>query len=216
VCSGSSASCPADTIQDEDGDGVCDSQDKCPNAADPDQADGDGDGIGDACDPCTNVDHIVATKVRLKLTKLDTAPGDEGLSFKGRLDGVPTTPTIDPTTKGVRLILETSPGGAFLDVTLPGGTGWKANKKKTSFRFKSASGVGGIRSISLKTSPKHSGRVQFKVTGKSVGIANPTVLPVKGTLVIDSPLAMTGQCGETGFSSTSCKRNKKGSTLTCR
>jgi hypothetical protein len=36
---------------DTDGDGVNDSVDNCPNAANPDQADLDDDGLGDACDP---------------------------------------------------------------------------------------------------------------------------------------------------------------------
>ncbi|HUE90026.1 MAG TPA: thrombospondin type 3 repeat-containing protein [Vicinamibacterales bacterium] len=37
---------------DNDGDGVCDDVDNCPNTANPDQADADGDGVGDACDNC--------------------------------------------------------------------------------------------------------------------------------------------------------------------
>jgi hypothetical protein len=37
---------------DADGDGIPDSADNCPAAANPDQADTDADGIGDACDPC--------------------------------------------------------------------------------------------------------------------------------------------------------------------
>jgi hypothetical protein len=39
---------------DADGDGVPDSADNCPEAANADQADSDADGIGDACDPCPN------------------------------------------------------------------------------------------------------------------------------------------------------------------
>ena len=67
--------CPFDAFpnEDTDGDGVCDSQDRClqdppgadrdddgvenacdvcPDIADPDQTDTDRDGVGDACDPC--------------------------------------------------------------------------------------------------------------------------------------------------------------------
>jgi hypothetical protein len=40
----------APTVTDGDGDGVPDSSDNCPNAANPDQADADGDGIGNVCD----------------------------------------------------------------------------------------------------------------------------------------------------------------------
>ncbi len=37
---------------DEDGDGVFDDVDNCPQSANPDQADADGDGIGNVCDNC--------------------------------------------------------------------------------------------------------------------------------------------------------------------
>lgn len=39
-------------VLDSDGDGVIDSVDNCPEAANADQADSDADGHGDACDPC--------------------------------------------------------------------------------------------------------------------------------------------------------------------
>lgn len=37
---------------DADGDGVCDADDNCPQAANADQVDADADGLGDACDAC--------------------------------------------------------------------------------------------------------------------------------------------------------------------
>jgi Thrombospondin type 3 repeat len=37
---------------DEDGDGIADDEDNCPDTPNPDQADVDGDGAGDACDAC--------------------------------------------------------------------------------------------------------------------------------------------------------------------
>ncbi|MFN0136008.1 MAG: thrombospondin type 3 repeat-containing protein [Phycisphaerae bacterium] len=40
------------TCTDTDGDGICNSQDGCPNTPDPNQEDSDGDGHGDACDLC--------------------------------------------------------------------------------------------------------------------------------------------------------------------
>ncbi|MCL7489108.1 MAG: thrombospondin type 3 repeat-containing protein [Desulfobulbaceae bacterium] len=39
-------------VIDSDGDGVSDTEDNCPFAANADQSDQDGDGIGDVCDPC--------------------------------------------------------------------------------------------------------------------------------------------------------------------
>lgn len=41
---------------DQDGDGIEDSLDNCPEVFNPDQLDTDGDGIGDACDECTDED----------------------------------------------------------------------------------------------------------------------------------------------------------------
>lgn len=41
---------------DQDGDGIEDSLDNCPEVYNPDQLDTDGDGIGDACDECTDED----------------------------------------------------------------------------------------------------------------------------------------------------------------
>ena len=64
-----------------------------------------------------NVQNIHPTKTLIKLTKLTNEPND-GFQFKGVLDGVPTPPSIDPLTRGgLRVILETSPGGAAFSST---------------------------------------------------------------------------------------------------
>jgi uncharacterized delta-60 repeat protein len=47
-----SASFVLDPALDQDGDGILDTVDNCPNVYNPDQKDTDGDGIGDACDNC--------------------------------------------------------------------------------------------------------------------------------------------------------------------
>ncbi len=47
-----STTCAMADPNDTDGDGKINSEDNCPNVANPDQADADGDGKGDACDSC--------------------------------------------------------------------------------------------------------------------------------------------------------------------
>jgi hypothetical protein len=43
---------------DQDGDGVCDLRDNCPEAHNPDHRDFDRDGAGDACDPDVDNDGV--------------------------------------------------------------------------------------------------------------------------------------------------------------
>jgi MYXO-CTERM domain-containing protein len=45
-------------IVDDDDDGLCSTEDNCPNVPNPDQGDVDGDGVGDACDSCPNVPNL--------------------------------------------------------------------------------------------------------------------------------------------------------------
>ena len=46
--------CPADVIDDSDGDGLCGDVDNCPEFGNPDQRDVDVDGRGDPCDNCVS------------------------------------------------------------------------------------------------------------------------------------------------------------------
>src|SRR5206468_2418741 len=101
---------------DADGDGVCDASDNCPADPNPDQQDADGDGVGDACDPCTN--GVAVTTAKVTVAKLATPGGDDRLRFRGRLDlPFPFSPPLDPTMKGVRILLDDSTGGRVLDAT---------------------------------------------------------------------------------------------------
>jgi hypothetical protein len=48
-------------IPDEDGDGISDADDNCPQVANADQGDGDADGLGDVCDEEPEIQNFVLT-----------------------------------------------------------------------------------------------------------------------------------------------------------
>ncbi len=184
---------------DSDGDGVMDAVDDCPSVADPAQVDGDGDGRGDACDPCTNVASVVLVKPHLKLAKLGKTPGDETVSFDATLTAVPALPAIDAAVNGLRFLVTTANGGTLVDVTIPGVGGWKTGMRGWSFRSKT--GVNGITSAKLKGTAHVAGLFKVALKGKNLTLApTPGQLPLTATVVIDTPLAASGQCGETSFS----------------
>jgi subtilisin family serine protease len=47
--------CSESPLFDDDGDGIPEGSDNCPEVSNPDQLDGDGDGVGDACDNCSGI-----------------------------------------------------------------------------------------------------------------------------------------------------------------
>jgi hypothetical protein len=218
-CTGTSAACPADDGEsDTDGDGVCNLRDNCAGVPNGSQADSDDDGVGDDCDPCNNIVPVFAIKQRVRIKRLDTPGGDDRLRFKGVIT-VPTSPAIDPPAKGVRVLLDDGAGNRALDAIIPGGSGWKANPAGTRWRYLNAQGPLGITKVRIKTRRKAPGRLRFLVVGKRGNYAmSATHMPVKGTFIVDSPMARTGQCGEALFTGPArrCVFNRSGSTLNCK
>lgn len=204
---------------DADGDGIADATDDCPTVADPAQADADGDGRGDACDPCTNTAAVSLVKPHVKLGKLGGAAGDETLAFDASLT-VPTTPPIDAAAHGVRLVLAAAGGAPVLDVTVPGGAGWKTVGAYGG-SFKSKLGVNGVTSAKVRGRATLPGFYKVGVKGKTLTLAvAPAALPLTATLVLDPPLATTGQCGERSFPGPKptpvCVLNAAATTLRCK
>jgi len=144
------------------------------------------------------------TKHRLAITKLLTGPGDDKLVFRGRAI-LPLMPLIKPHEKGVRVLLQDSAHTDFLDVTIPGGAydkltkiGWtmSRNGARWNYRNLGPNPPGGIYRASLRITPIP-GEVVFSVLGRKGGYNFPLQnIPVRGILVVDSPLAITGQCAE--------------------
>jgi hypothetical protein len=204
TCTGTSVTCPVDGFVDGDGDGVGDGCDNCPTVANSDQADSDGDGIGTACDPCSNSLGVFVVKPRLGISGLKTPPWDDKLRFTGKIY-VPLTPTLDPLHKGVRIIVKDNQGDSIVDATIPGGAydpilriGWALSRtgSRAVYRDKGLTPIQGIYAVTLSTT-KVPGELKFAVVGHK---GNYTVtlahIPVRATLVVDSPQAATGQCGE--------------------
>lgn len=217
TCDGLSVDCPPDLDTDADGDTICDPVDLCPMTPDMDQADGGADGVGDACDPCTNLFDVFASKAKLKLTKQNTPPGDDRLKLSAVLDGLPTSPPLDPAAQGVRLMLHDVDGNSVVDAEIPGGEGWKVNKKGTSWRWSSTTGIEGITKVNLKSPGKRPDRMKVKVNGKDGDFAVPSdKLPVGATILFTTPLASAGECGEVVFGAGACALNRKGTTVKCR
>jgi hypothetical protein len=231
TCDGATTSCPLDSgLPDGDGDGTCDAQDNCETTPNPGQADGDNDGVGDVCDPCTNVYNggTFATKSKIIVTKLFSAPGDDKVKIKGSIV-IPTTPTIEPDNRGLRLLLHKQDGSVIFDTMLPLGAyssvaraGWKVNGTRTKFTYKNAGTptplIDGINKASVGMSSKTPGLAKFSIGGKN-GAYGPIVLgdlPLKATVVIDVPFATTGQCGETNFATGNCAVVSAGNTVKCQ
>ncbi|MFN8545739.1 MAG: hypothetical protein U0807_16260 [Candidatus Binatia bacterium] len=228
TCNGSTKTCPADGFVDTDGDLVGDGCDNCRAVSNPGQQDTDGDGRGDACDPCTNVVPTVGSKLKLYVKKNLLPTGDDKLVFKGTFTGVPLSPPINPITGGVRIIVDdaTSATGAIIDTVLPAGAyngtlGWKGNGGGTSFKWiDPAGGHADITKATIKVKPP--GEVKISITGKN-GTYGPIAagqLPLDGAIILDQPLATTGQCGEAHFPgpppSPSCSISSSGTTVKCK
>ncbi|MDC3064173.1 gliding motility-associated C-terminal domain-containing protein, partial [bacterium] len=104
--------------RDDDGDGIGDSIDNCPNVANPDQRDTDFDGIGDACDPDDDNDGFLdQTEIECGSNPLDV----NSRPLDTDADGVPDCKDPDDDGDGWSDMLEIECGSDPLDAssTLP-------------------------------------------------------------------------------------------------
>jgi len=167
-------------------------------------------------------------KAYLAVKKLDTPPGDDTLSFRGRVTlPHPFAPALDPVTVGIGIVVADSTGARVLDVSLPGGAferttgvGWQASPGGTRWTWidKSDAPAGGITKVSIRDmSRKLPGVVQVTVVGKRGSYPVDTgSLPLTGLVVLDPPTAETGQCGQASFVGPGQVCTTNGTSVICR
>jgi probable HAF family extracellular repeat protein len=170
--------------------------------ASPDQ---DDDGVPDEIDPCTNVGATSPDRLDLALRK-------KKLRLRADLV-VATDPPIDPITHGFRLVLTDSADGAFVDATIPGGTGWRDDGVRASWQAPARQSVGGLTRIRLRRL-RNAGALHIDVIGN--GVAPVSALPIKVAIVIDAPVARTGQCAEAILDAARCSLGPDGAPVRCR
>jgi len=188
--------------------------------------------MGDVCDPCTNSVPTSQDRTKLSLTNLLDSEARHRLKFKGYFLDVPQSPHIDPAANGVRLLIVDHDGEARIDLTIPGGayesftrSGWRVNGSGSAWTYKNTGSViptvNGIEKVQIRTIPGGDRRIRFSVKGKNgfYPIAADD-LPLVTTLVIDTPVARTGQCGEAAFPAAppatfSCVALRGGDSVRC-
>jgi hypothetical protein len=143
---------------------------------------------------------------------------------------MPFAPPLDPTSKGVRLVIEDSIGAILLDAMVPGGAydvdtrvGWKVNRTVTSWTYRNPAGhPEGITLVGVKTVRSKPGLVKLHVKGmRALYPVDMGGLPLAATLVLDPPAAQTGQCMVATWAATpptrpSCTATATGGTIKCR
>lgn len=143
----------------------------------------------------------------IRITRLDTPPGDDSLAFNGRMVIThPFSPALDPITYGVGIVITDQVGTSVLDASIPGGdydpmtkVGWRVSSTGKRWRYinKSSTPANGITSVRIKDlSNRQPGLIDFSIKGRRGNYAVAlSAATLTGTLVLDPPTAETGQCG---------------------
>ncbi|HLK13123.1 MAG TPA: right-handed parallel beta-helix repeat-containing protein [Candidatus Binatia bacterium] len=151
-------------------------------------------GAGEVCRGCQCVNAPVCAS-GIPLTK--AALGMRAAPFALHLTGRALIPKpwqgIDPSVNGIRVAVRAAAGPGGIDVTLPGGTGWKVNAAHTRWTFTDRTGSrGGITGAVVRDlSAKQNGLLAVSVKGKAkASVALPAVQQVTTAIVLGLP----GEC----------------------
>jgi len=131
---------PDITVCDADADGIADSDDNCPNTANPDQADYDHDGQGDVCDPDADNDGYAAADG--DCDDLDEAVHPGAQEIADGKDNDCNAQIDDGTAFVVYQVPAISDNGILPDTDLPSdATGYETSLRATPGEFEPASFV---------------------------------------------------------------------------
>lgn len=109
---------------------------------------------------------------------------------KIRLQGEAVIPKpwsgVDPAANGLRVVVDAPSGAGGIDVTVPGGAGWKVNRAGTQWTYRDKTGaVGGVTKVVVKDRSKTaSGLVRVTVQGKPAGLVLPSATATRATVVV--------------------------------
>jgi hypothetical protein len=183
--------------------------------------------LGGACDtPCPGGTSL-ATGAQLTLTRIAPPAGDDRLTLKGTVT-LPLTPSLDPVSKGMSLLIADATGAVVVNRTLPPGLydgvtrrGWRVSGGGLVFRYLDKANGGDVTRVDLKPRGPVPGSFSVAVSGSAGRFAvAPGTEPVRALLVLDPPSATTGQCAELAFPgpppAPACTFSAAGSTLRCR
>ena len=163
----------------------------------------------------TPVACVALAKPKLSLGKILAPGGDDTIALQGEL--VAAGVTFDPLVRGLAFVLKDA-GGTLLDVAVPPGaftkstkTGWKVNKKHTSWTFqRPADGtLGGI----VKASVSRKGDlVKVKLAGKGGTYA--ATPPLAATVTFDGGVLCASSAFDVGKQA--CAVKNKGKAIKCK
>ncbi len=170
-------------------------------------------GIGDACEDTGGGCAGMVDDGKLALTRLQTPPGDDGLTWKGTLAPLAGA-APEPLATGVRVAITDASAARLLDVTVPGGaydkptkTGWKV--KGASWTWQGV--LGGLTKVKLVG--KTPGTLKLTVTAKGASFPSGPALPLRARLVADGA---TGRCGDTAYAAADCVAQVGKGKVTCK
>jgi hypothetical protein len=148
--------------------------------------------------------------------------GNDILQITGRFTMATGSFSIDPTANGAQIEVRSGTGIPRVRVMLPGGTyqkpgpGWTKNGAGTKYRFRNLNPTGsnGIHSMTVRDRGSGSVGIVIKARRSAFPLLS-TDGPLTLTVVLGGSASGTaGECGQTNLRR--CRRNRAGTTLTCR